>query len=235
MLLKLNDSKLFSGVINIISELVTEVKIKVDKRGVSITAIDPANVSLVSFFMAKDNFSEFEAENDVLGVNLSDLKAILRRINSGFTIKKNENMLDIIVQDKVVRNFSLALIDLDSEDKEAPKLEYSCKVEINSDLLDSAIQDAAVVADSCILSLGESFVIEAKGSLNKTKTEFSDDECKFKGQGKARYSLEYLQKFMKAAKISAKAVIQFSNDEPLRLDFPDSFLTFILAPRVEED
>ncbi len=64
MLLKLDNPKLFSEIIGIISDLVLEVRIKVNKEGVSILAIDPANVAMTSFKLPNAAFSEFEVEND---------------------------------------------------------------------------------------------------------------------------------------------------------------------------
>ena len=69
MHLKLENPRLFSDIISIISELVTEVRIKVTKEGLSLTAVDPANVAMVSFKLLRSNFSQYEAGNDVLGVN----------------------------------------------------------------------------------------------------------------------------------------------------------------------
>ena len=44
-------------------------------------------------------------------------------------------------------------------------------------------------------------------------------------------------KFIKAGRVSEKVVIRFSDDYPLRVDFPGEKmgLGFILAPRVEND
>ena len=56
MLIKLENPGLLSRVVEIISELVTEVRIKVDENGLSITAMDPANVSMVRFVLAKSSF-----------------------------------------------------------------------------------------------------------------------------------------------------------------------------------
>ena len=49
MLLKLEHPKLFSEIISIISDMVLEVRLKVNKEGMSILAIDPANVAMISF------------------------------------------------------------------------------------------------------------------------------------------------------------------------------------------
>ena len=81
---KLENPKAFSEVISIISELVTEVKIKVNEDGLSIIAIDPANVALVSFILPKASFSQFEVtKEEILGVNLDSLRGILKRSSLG--------------------------------------------------------------------------------------------------------------------------------------------------------
>src|SRR3989344_6033461 len=123
MLLRLESPKLFSDVVSIISELVTEVKIKVTKEGLSLTAVDPANVAMVHFKMPSDLFSEYSLDKpEVLGVNLDNLKAVLRRCKPGssLTLQKQDNMLKLSIHDRVKRDFSLALLDIDMDEKEMP-------------------------------------------------------------------------------------------------------------------
>ena len=240
MLVKLENPKIFSDVVGIISELVTEVKIKVDAQGLSIVAIDPANVALVAFNIPSTAFSQFEAKEEVIGVSLDNLKSVLRRSSPGSNLmmQTEDNTLKIEINDKIKRTFSLALINIETEDKQVPKLEFSSKVEINSVDFLEAIEDCAVVADACSFAIKEGkFIIEAKG-LNSARNEFSQDEVKIDGaDGKAKYSLEYLQKFTKASKLVDKVRINFSDDYPLRLEFNTAniALVFILAPRVENE
>jgi len=243
MLVKLEKPAILSKGVELISELVTEVRIKVNDYGINIIAIDPANVAMVGFKLPKSAFSEFEikeAGGVILGVNLDNFKKILKRCSSSsaLILEKKENLLNIQIQDRIKRNFSLALIEIDSEDKELPDLEFSSKVELNSiDLIDS-IEDCAVVDDACsfIISDGK-FIIEAKG-LNSARSEFNGDEAKIEAENcKARYSLEYLQKFMKGAKLAEKIILQFATDHPLRIEIKNDGmeLRFILAPRVETE
>ena len=69
---KIENPKFFSDVIAIISDLVSEVKLKFNDEGMGIVAVDPATVALVSFKLPKAVFSEYEAGNEVLGVNLDN-------------------------------------------------------------------------------------------------------------------------------------------------------------------
>ena len=119
MLIKLDNPLLLSRVIELISELVIEVRLKVNEFGMSITAMDPANVSMVGFRLPRSAFSQFETDSEVLGINLDNLKRILKRAGSGssLVLEKKENLLNILIQDRIKRNFSLSLIDVESEDK----------------------------------------------------------------------------------------------------------------------
>lgn len=240
MLVKLENPTLLSRVIEIISDLVTEVRIKVDPLGFSITAMDPANVSMVHFILPKSSFSRFESGNEVLGVNLDSLKKILKRCGpaSSLLLEKQENLLNIQIQDKIKRTFNLSLIDIESEEKEMPNLDFSSVVELNSsDFIDS-IEDCAIVSDACSFLVKEGkFMIEAHG-LNSAMSEFSGDEAKISAENcRSRYSLEYLQKFTKASKLSDKTILRFADDHPLKMYIKNDFLeiSFLLAPRVETE
>ena len=244
MLVKLENPVLLTKIIEIIFELVTEVRIKVNEQGMSITAMDPANVAMVIFKISKDAFSQFETDDEVLGINLENLKQILKRcgVKSSLTLEKEENMLKFQIQDRIKRNFTLNLIDVDSEDidfdEKTSKMEFSSLVELDSSDLIASIEDCGIVADSCsfIIENGK-FIIEAK-SLNSARSEFSETEAKMQAENcKAKFSLEYLQKFMKGAKLCEKTILHFAEDHPLKVDFKDSNmeLNFILAPRVENE
>lgn len=240
MLVKLENPKFLSEVISIISELVTEVKLRFDDKGMSILAIDPANVALVSFILPKKVFSDFRANNEVLGINLDNLKAVLRRAKAGSSLimESQEGILKLDIIDKVKRNFAIALIDIEAEDKKMPSLEFMTQVQIEpADLVD-AVEDCLIVADSCtFIAEPDKFIIESIG-LNSARIEFSSDTVRIiSGGSRAKYSLEYLQKFLKASKIADKIFVNFSSDHPIKLEFKkeDFELAFILAPRVENE
>ncbi len=242
MKLKLDHPKLFSEIVSIISELVLEVRMRVNKEGLSILAIDPANVAMVLFKLPSNAFSEFETEaEEVLGVSLDNLKAVLRRIKPGsvLVITREENELKLQIRDKVTKEFNLALIDIEGEEKKIPNLEFASRIEMNGGDFSEAIEDSGVVADSCsFISESDKFIIKAKGSLNSYKSEFLSDQIDITAQNAhSKYSLEYLQKMIKATKITDKVIINFSDDYPLKMDFITPFieLSFILAPRVEQE
>ena len=72
--------------------------------------------------------------------------------------------------------------------------------------------------------------------MNSALSEFSGDEAKIEAENcKSKYSLEYLQKFIKGSKLSEKTILKFANDHPLKMEIRTEGmeLDFVLAPRVE--
>ena len=242
MLIRLENPKLFSEVIGIISDLVLEVRLKVTQEGLKIIAIDPANVAMISFKLPNTAFSELQIEKEeMLGVSLDSLKSVLRRVKpkSILTITRQENELNLQITDKIKREFNLALIEIESEEKELPNLNFTAKIEMPSTDFSEAVEDCSVVGDACsFISEPDKFTIKSKGSLNSFKSEYTSDELNIQAEeASSRYSLEYLQKMVKATKLVDKTIINFSTDYPLKLEFktPMMELYFILAPRVETE
>lgn len=240
MILKLDEPRLLGDAIGVISEVVSEVRIKLLEDGLSIVAVDPANVALVIFKLPKESFSQYDAGNETWGVNLGDLKKILKRASGSASVvfEEEAGKLKITIYDKIKRTFSLALIDVSSEDKEIPALNFGARVELSADDFAQAVEDASVVADSCSLVVKDGkFFVEGSGNLNSARAEFSGDDIELFGVGRSKFSLEYLMKFIKATRISGKVVVNLSDDYPLKLDFPGERMGigFVLAPRVEND
>ena len=109
MILKLDEPKLLGDAVDIISNVVVEVRLKLLEDGLSVVAVDPANVALVIFRLPKESFSQYEVGNEVWGVNLGDLKKILKRASgaASVSLEEVEGKLKITIFDKIKRNFSL--------------------------------------------------------------------------------------------------------------------------------
>src|SRR3989344_945833 len=81
MKLTLSETRLLKDSIAIIADLVTEVRFRITKNGVELTAMDPANVAMVIFKLLSSAFAEYAvAQDTVLALNLNDLKGVLRRV-----------------------------------------------------------------------------------------------------------------------------------------------------------
>jgi len=245
MRLVLTESRLLKDGIGIISELVNEVRFKIDKNKIEMIAMDPANVSLVVFRLLSPAFAEYDVpNNEELAVSLDNLKQVLRRAKPSDTIilelDKDKNRLKVQLAGEHTRIFNLALIDIDEQEQKIPELNFPLQIKMASYILDEAIEDMGVVAESVALKADSGkFIITSEGNISSAKVEFANVSFPKKvGDACAKYSLEYLKKMVKGSKLSDDVLIQFNDDYPLNLEYSlvDKMqLIFILAPRVSND
>ena len=247
MRLILAEPKYFKESISIISELVSEVKIKVNNDGIEIVAMDPANVAMVIFKLLSSCFTSFEIKkNEEICINLNNLKQILRRAKGEdkLTLEIEEDKLKIQLKSDSTRTFSIPILEMEDKEQKVPELNFPLSVSMSSEILAEAIEDVSVVAESVtFLGEKEQLSIKAEGDLSKAFIEIkaneyitikTDQNEKFK----AKYSLEYLKKMINAGKLAETVKLQFNSDYPLKLEYKvidKMFLSFILAPRVDND
>jgi len=248
MKLVLADSKSFKDSIAITSELVNEVKFKAGTDGLEMVAMDPANVAMVILKIFSSCFVEYKIDGEEeVAISLNNLKQILKRAKSDDILSletTEESKLKIELKSNTVRSFSIPLLEVDDRDQKVPELSFPIKIDIHSSMLNEAIEDVGVVAES-VTFLGDKnqLLVKAQGDLSKAFIEIkpddktiikTDSEEKFK----AKYSLEYLKKMVGAMKLSDQVSINFNTDYPMKLEYKvvDKLaLNFILAPRVDND
>ncbi len=246
MKLTLADSGILKDSISIISELVNEGTFSINKNGMELIAMDPANVAMVIFKLLSSAFVEFDVKEPIkLGINLNDLKQVFRRVkaNDMLTLEiSGDNRLKIILKSDTTRQFSLPIIDIQDSEQKVPDLTFKATVVTSSARFADAIGDVDIIADSVQMELdSEKLILSAKGDSNSAMIEIKQDndtkiileeDRKFK----AKYSIEYLKKMIN--RIADTVSIQFDTDYPLKLEYKvvdKLMMSFILAPRVEND
>jgi proliferating cell nuclear antigen len=248
MKLTLAEPKYFKDSITIISDLVNEARLKITANAVELVAMDPANVAMVDFKLLSSTFVEYDVEKDIeLGVNLVDMKQVLRRSKQNDTVSfevTSDNRIQLTFKGANTRTFSLPIIELEDREQRVPELHFPVTITTTSANLADAIEDVDIVAESVtFLAEPQKFTIQAEGDMSRAKIEIKkDDETAIKtdthDKVKAKYSIEYLKKMISGAKIADTVQIQFNKDYPLKLEFKEVdkvMLSFILAPRVDND
>lgn len=245
--LVISDASYLKDSISVLSELVNEARFKMTKDGLELIAMDPANVAMVIFKLLSSSFTEYDVqEEQALAINLQNLKQVLRRASPSdvLTLETADNKLTIQLKGATTRTFSLPIIDLEDKEQRVPNLSFPVTVSTPSAMLNDAISDVDIIAESVSFAAEpEHFSVAAEGDLSKAHIEMkaSDDthiRSDTKAKVKAKYSIEYLKKMIQAAKLSDRVDIHFNQDYPLRLDYKviDKLsMSFILAPRVEND
>lgn len=247
MKLTLAEPNYLKDSVSIISELVNEASFKIKSNSVELIAMDPANVAMVIFKLLSSAFTEYKVEKETdIAINLANLKQILRRAKSSdsLTIEVDEDKLKLTLDGSSKRTFYLPIIDLEEKEQRIPDLHFPITIKTKTSILSDAIEDVDVVAESV------SFVVEPKKMTIVAEGDLSKATIEIPSQGdtiivsdtpdkiKAKYSIEYLKKMMVASKLADDVTIQFNKDYPLKLEYKSVdkvFLSFILAPRVEND
>lgn len=247
MKLSLAEPNYLKDSISIISELVNEASFKITKNSMELVAMDPANVAMVVFKLLSSAFVEYDVDKEQdLAINLNNFKQILKRAKSSdtLTLEIEEGKLKIELKGTSTRTFYLPIIELEEKEQRVPELSFPVSVLTSTTILNDAIEDVAVVGESVSFAVSDQmFEVVAEGDLNKVKIDVpADSNTKITPEPnkkvRAKYSVEYLKKMMQGSKLSDNVSIQFNKDYPLKLEYKSVdkiFLSFILAPRVEND
>jgi len=243
---QLDDLSLLKDSMSAIAELIDETDLIIRRDGIKMVAADRAVVAVVDFFLSKNAFTEYNYERDLrIGINLTNFLKILRRAmpTDVMKIKITENKFEIKLVGDSQRSFVLPIIDVSKEEiPPIDKLEFHSSFEINSEILSSGIEDADLITDSIV------FNVKSDGVSMRAESDSSSAELELvpgnilknlvaNEQTRARYSLDYLKKIIKAKRLSETVKLNISTDYPMKIifDVPERMqLNFILAPRVEE-
>lgn len=241
----LDDIGLLRDSIATISELIDEGELKVRKDGIELLASDRAVVAVVDFKFSSRNFSEYNYESDrSIGINLNSLLQVLRRAkaNEKMRMKLSESTLELTFANGLRRHFTIPLLEL-REDVPAgiDKLSFPVNVSLSPDTLGDSIDDADLVSDSMVFEVDRDKVhLVARNDSSSAETHLEGMEnlhISAEKPARARYSLDYLKKMIKAKKISNRVSLSMDSNYPLKMEFscPDKVcITFILAPRIED-
>lgn len=245
---KLDDVSLLRESIATISELIDETEFRIKREGIELVASDRAVVAVVDFLLSRNAFSEYNHDQDIkVGLNLLNFLQILRRAQPGdvMRLRLEENRLHVTLEGESTRRFTLPLISVSKEETpDLAKLEagFSSSFVVNSEVLNSGIDDAELVTDSIVFTLRkDAFSMKAESDASSSQLELSPGTVLKNVTAdqpvRARYSLDYLKKIFKARKLSDTAKIAMATDYPMKVQFevPNKMrLAFVLAPRVEE-
>jgi proliferating cell nuclear antigen len=234
--------EIFRRVVETVSVIVDEVKFNVSEEGMQIKAVDPAHVAMVELKVNPKAFSEYNASDVELGVDLDKLDGIMKLGRSGdeISMSYDEDSERLVVTiGNLVRKMSL--LDISAmPDPKIPNLQFPARVDLLSDDFALGIKAAQSVSDYLIMSAdSESFELSA-GTQEQMNQRFSKEqliavECKSKAR--SLFSLDYLASMMRGVRSGEKLRIGLGNDYPVHIEFEildgNGSVAYLLAPRTE--
>ncbi|NIB98137.1 DNA polymerase sliding clamp [Halobacterium sp. R2-5] len=230
-----------------VSVLVDECKIHLDEDGLSIRAVDPANVGMVNLDLGAAAFESYEADGGIIGVNLSRLEDIAGMADSDqlVQLELDEETRKLHIQIDGLE-YTLALIDPDSirQEPDIPDLDLSANVVIEGADIDRSVRAADMVSDHIALGVDaadELFYVDAEGDTDDVHLELTRDDLIDLEAGDAHslFSLDYLKDMNKAIPKDAEVELELGDEYPVKIHFDiaeaQGRVTYMLAPRIQSD
>jgi proliferating cell nuclear antigen len=248
---KLKAAGLIKDAIAAVYEIVKEdVSFKLTKDGLFLSAMDPANVSMVIFKLLVPAFETYSLkEETVIGVDMERLMQVLKQASpmDSLTLKLEEGAanLSLVFRGTSTRRFQIPLVNNPSEGRKPPTITFEVTAVLKSDVLAQGVSDAEVFSDSVVFLADKGkFSMETAGEMGRSALELEKGvdaaliELTVDAPAKSRYAVDYLKKMLKGAKLAENVRIQFKSDFPIQVEYSitDTLqIKFVLAPRIESD
>jgi len=227
-----------------VGALVAECKIHLNADGLSIRAVDPANVGMVDCSLDAGAFESYAADGGCIGVNLERLSDIADMADADQLVH-----LDLDAETRKLHiaidglEYTLALIDPDSirQEPDIPDLDLPATVVLEGRDIDRAVTAADMVSDYIELGVnadGEQFYASAEGDTDDVHLDLDAEDCIDLDVAPAAslFSLEYLDDMNTALPAGREVTVRLGEEFPVKLHFDtadgDGAVTYMLAPRI---
>lgn len=224
--------------------VVEECRLHLREDGLWLRATDPAVVAAVELELSADAFERYEADGDVIGVNLSRLMDVTSLVDG-------EDLIDLRIEDGTGQlavesgplEYTLALIDTASiraAPDELAGLAFTAEMRMAGSHLDRGIRAAEMVGDQLRLRIngGGTFHLEASGDTDVACLRLGADDVESLDPGEvdSLFSLEYLQEMNRAIPGDELITIECGDDVPALIDYTDGeagpAVTYLLSPLI---
>jgi proliferating cell nuclear antigen len=230
--------------VEVISTLVSEVKLGVTKEGIEVKAVDPSHVAMLVLRLNQGGFEEFSGEPAEIGVDVEKFKEVLRLSKPGDIMDlqyDGKNRL-VIGVGKVTRHMSI-VDPAGITDPKVPNVTPPGLAVVKMEELRQGIRGSESISDHVTITLEpEAFLLHSEGETDRVDMRIPKEglsKLDVKETVKSMYPLDFFSSMVKSITSADEVTLHVGNEYPLKLEFPlaggrgDG--RFLLAPRVEED
>lgn len=251
--LTFKDGQMFKQLIDICKDIVQDVNLEITTEGITMQAMDSSHVSLIQFFIDKDDFSDYFLQGKeffCLSLSLKNLNLIMKCFKETFRlsfsyedtdklqINFNENFDSSNDTDQQY-SWNLNLMNIETEKLQIPENEEECKIQLNGGLFHDMIKNISIVNETLHLNVvGKVVNFEVKGDIGNVNfcKSFTREKMTSKKNLNLQFSMKYILMFSKAHVFSKNLEIQLRNEQPMELlySLDKSWIRFFLAPKFDD-
>jgi len=242
---------LFKSVIDSLKDLVTDSNIDIsfdenEDPFIEITSMDACHVSLIKVQFNMSFFKHITvSKKTILGINIINLSKILKCAENEdelemYSLDSSDSLDLTFINKERTSEFSVNLIDIETEPLEIPDIGYDANITIKSKQISKLINNIYLLSpDLCNISINNQILIlSSYGDIGKSKnTIVNNENTKINNSKEVNlsFSSKYLLLFTKA-NISDIVNIKLSEDYPLLYNytFTGGYLNYYLAARLSE-
>jgi proliferating cell nuclear antigen len=243
------DVATLSDAVDALQAVVDECKFRFTEEGLSVRAVDPANVAMTDVFCDASLFSRYNHNDALVGVSLDTLSDVLSMAESGddliAELDPDTKKLDLAFPESSLE-YTLALIDPDSVRKEPdiPDLDLPFTASLSGSVVSRGLRAADLVSDhiSIIGASDDELMFRADGDTDSTELSVSDDlqEGQLEGDDPVRsmFSLGYLNDLTGPIPGGATVRLRLGDEFPIRFRYSfesDVDVQCLVAPRIQGD
>jgi proliferating cell nuclear antigen len=240
---KIKTDKL-NEVIGAVSTMVMEAKVRIGPDGLSIKAVDAANVAMVFLNLESGAFESFDATKGELGLDIHKVRNIIDMTQKD---SETELELDELNQKLIIKmagglRYTTSLLPISSL-KNEPKIgsiDYPVHVVMRGDELWRAVKAAESINDYLYLGTTPEggFYVEAE-DVDKIRYDCAEDQLiqSVHIETRTMFSAEYISDICKFAGKKEEVALDIKTDYPLTIGFKiadgHGTVSYMIAPRVE--
>jgi len=228
--------------------LVQEARWHLDEEGIQVKAVDPANVGMIDITLAASACESYEADGDLIALNLGQFEDVLSVIDSAdlvhLSINEQTRKLEI---EAGTFEYTQALIAPNSvrDDPDLPDLDLPAEIVVGGSELDRGVTAADLVDDHITLAADpdqRSFIMEAEGDTDDTRIELGRDElidARVPEAVSSIYSLDYLKDITGPIEAETEVTVRLGAEFPVKWFYEGEDghpeVEYMIAPRIQSD
>lgn len=236
----------FKALLDVLKDLLTEVNIRFDEKGIKIVSLDPGKIGMIHLTVY--NFDRYECNSTFYcGVYMTYLYKIMRTVSTGHYVEwriteETPRIMEVLVVNPEKRTqvtHRLKVLDLDIEEISIPQVDFDCVISMPSADFQKYVKELSHVANTMTIraggrnvhfissgDLGES-VIQVSPTPSGMNWLHNDHSSTFEGT----YFIKYLERFSRG-QVDPTVELFFRQNYPLvmRYQMTIGSLRFIVAP-----
>lgn len=253
----------FGNILKHLKHFSQDIEIHIDEERLYAQGMDASHAALFELSLKNDWFSTYEVDENVkLGINCELISKVLHCLNNNQTItleydtKKDDLTISLIPREGekcMLKEFTIPLMDLESEMLEIPDVEYTADLEIVSQEFYQLVDEMSIFGDKLEVNCKYDKVkFTGKGNQGEmTAIVKEDDILMYAVEEEANMTVEYRMNYLKTvtcfSRINAVVKLHMSDDKPMKIQYDmeevdeededatvENYLRFFLAPVVED-